>query len=71
MSTSVLVGAAAVLASLFIHLLFRWYCKGRYTAKGRLPPGCRGLPVIGETFQLFARSPSLELHPFFKRRLER
>ncbi|VAI34772.1 unnamed protein product [Triticum turgidum subsp. durum] len=71
MPGSVLLGAAAVLASLLILLLFRWYCGSSITAKGRLPPGSRGLPVLGETLQFFAGSPSLELHPFFKRRLER
>ncbi|XP_048531142.1 cytochrome P450 87A3-like [Triticum urartu] len=71
MPGSVLQGAAAVLASLLILWLFRWYCSSSITAKGRLPPGSRGLPVLGETLQFFAGSPSLELHPFFKRRLER
>uniref|UniRef100_A0A453LCQ9 Cytochrome P450 87A3 n=1 Tax=Aegilops tauschii subsp. strangulata TaxID=200361 RepID=A0A453LCQ9_AEGTS len=56
---------------LLILLLFRWYCSSSITGKGRLPPGSRGLPVLGETLQFFAGSPSLQLHPFFKRRLER
>ncbi|KAF8729021.1 hypothetical protein HU200_018332 [Digitaria exilis] len=30
-----------------------------------------GLPLIGETLEFFARSPSLDLLPFFKRRMER
>uniref|UniRef100_J3LRB3 Cytochrome P450 n=1 Tax=Oryza brachyantha TaxID=4533 RepID=J3LRB3_ORYBR len=40
-------------------------------AGGRLPPGSRGLPFLGETLQFFAQSPSLELHGFFKRRMDR
>uniref|UniRef100_I1PE11 Uncharacterized protein n=1 Tax=Oryza glaberrima TaxID=4538 RepID=I1PE11_ORYGL len=37
----------------------------------RLPPGSRGLPLLGESLEFFARSPSLELLPFLKQRLER
>ncbi|KAG8097715.1 hypothetical protein GUJ93_ZPchr0013g36457 [Zizania palustris] len=35
------------------------------------PPGSRGLPFLGETLEFFARSPSLNLPLFFKRRLDR
>jgi cytochrome P450 family 26 subfamily A len=37
----------------------------------RLPPGSRGLPLVGETLEFFTASPTLELLPFLKRRLER
>uniref|UniRef100_A0A0D9VXV3 Cytochrome P450 n=1 Tax=Leersia perrieri TaxID=77586 RepID=A0A0D9VXV3_9ORYZ len=40
-------------------------------ADARLPPGSRGLPIIGETLAFFARSPSLDLHAFFERRRRR
>ncbi|OEL21983.1 hypothetical protein BAE44_0017000, partial [Dichanthelium oligosanthes] len=36
-----------------------------------LPPGSRGMPLVGETFEFFTASPTLELPPFFKRGLER
>ncbi|KQJ86358.1 hypothetical protein BRADI_4g04931v3 [Brachypodium distachyon] len=71
MACSVLVVAAPLLASLLLHLYFKWWSSGPYKAKGRLPPGSRGLPVLGETLEFFRQSPSLELHPFFRRRLER
>ncbi|CAN6284314.1 unnamed protein product [Urochloa humidicola] len=54
---------------LFHTLLKRINRRWRYRAA--LPPGSMGLPLLGETFEFFARSPSLDLLPFFKRRMER
>uniref|UniRef100_A0A0E0RG31 Cytochrome P450 n=1 Tax=Oryza rufipogon TaxID=4529 RepID=A0A0E0RG31_ORYRU len=45
----------------------------QYSSKlvqGKLPPGSRGLPILGETLDFFSQSPSLELLGFFKRRLD-
>ncbi|KAF7017307.1 hypothetical protein CFC21_030772 [Triticum aestivum] len=67
----VLVGMAALLAAWLVHLVIRWNVGAPCKAGAVLPPGSRGLPVLGESLEFFARSPSLELTPFLKRRLER
>ncbi|RCV38734.1 hypothetical protein SETIT_8G166300v2 [Setaria italica] len=38
---------------------------------GRLPPGSLGLPIVGESFQFFKSSPSLDITDFYKLRLKR
>ncbi|VAH34178.1 unnamed protein product [Triticum turgidum subsp. durum] len=67
----VLVAMAALLAAWFIHFVIRWNTSPPCKAGAMLPPGSRGLPVLGESLEFFARSPSLELTPFLKRRLDR
>uniref|UniRef100_J3LRB2 Cytochrome P450 n=1 Tax=Oryza brachyantha TaxID=4533 RepID=J3LRB2_ORYBR len=42
-----------------------------WKAEARRLPGSMCLPILGETLQFFARSPSLQLPGFFKRRLDR
>jgi cytochrome P450 family 26 subfamily A len=62
----------AMVASLVHLVLTRYWNPYSKAAPGaRLPPGSRGLPIIGESLEFFAGSPSLELLPFLKRRLER
>jgi hypothetical protein len=58
-----------LLATLLIRLVLAWGLGERFDQ--RLPPGSRGLPLVGETLEFFTASPTLELLPFFKRRLER
>lgn len=53
------------------HLLLNKIYRRRWQYKAVLPPGSMGLPLLGETFEFFTRSPSLDLLPFFKRRMER
>ncbi|KAI3898236.1 hypothetical protein MKX03_029607 [Papaver bracteatum] len=53
----------------FSHYIYRWRnpkCNG-----GKLPPGSMGLPLIGETIQLFIPNNSLDMPRFFKKRLAR
>ncbi|CAN6323114.1 unnamed protein product [Urochloa humidicola] len=57
------------LATVVFRLVFGWWHGG--SCEARLPPGSRGLPLVGETLEFFTASPTLELLPFFKRRLER
>ncbi|KAI4367203.1 hypothetical protein MLD38_022966 [Melastoma candidum] len=38
---------------------------------GVLPPGSMGIPLIGETFQILIPSYSLDIHPFFTKRIKR
>ncbi|KAF7012850.1 unnamed protein product [Triticum aestivum] len=63
--------AVGMLAAWLIHLVMRWNMGPRCSAGALLPPGSRGLPLLGETLEFFARNPSLELSPFLKRRLDR
>lgn len=66
----------AFLAVMGVTLLAAWLLRlvfnnGRRRHDAMLPPGSMGLPLLGETLEFFTRSPSLDLVPFFKRRLER
>lgn len=51
--------------------LLKWKKNGGRAAEACPPPGSRGLPFLGGTLQFFAASPTLELPPFFKQRLDR
>ncbi|KAF8733326.1 hypothetical protein HU200_014930 [Digitaria exilis] len=62
-----------ITVSLFHLLLIRLkeHRRRRHCKMVFLPPGSMGLPLIGETIEFFTRSPSLDLLPFFKQRLQR
>jgi len=65
----VVVGATLMCIWLAHYLLKKINHRRRLQAV--LPPGSMGLPLLGETLEFFARSPSMDLLPFFKRRMER
>jgi hypothetical protein len=50
------------------HWVYRWI---NPPCNGRLPPGSMGFPIVGETFQFFRTSPSIDMPIYYKRRLER
>ncbi|KAJ1277111.1 hypothetical protein BS78_05G269300 [Paspalum vaginatum] len=66
----VVIGMTMVLAWLFQRLLKR-NSLGWQRCEPTLPPGSLGLPLLGETLQFFSWSSSLDMSPFFKKRLER
>ncbi|CAN6172228.1 unnamed protein product [Urochloa humidicola] len=66
----VVIGVTLITVWLF-HSLLKWNSHGRRRFAATLPPGSMGLPLLGETLQFFVQSPSLDLFPFFKRRLDK
>ncbi|KAF8704009.1 hypothetical protein HU200_031493 [Digitaria exilis] len=63
--------AVTVIIARLFHLLLKRSSRGRRRCAATLPPGSMGLPLVGETLRFFVQSPSLDLFPFFQRRLEK
>ncbi|KAJ1277125.1 hypothetical protein BS78_05G270400 [Paspalum vaginatum] len=66
----VVMGVTLILAWL-VQRLLKWKSLGWQRCDPTLPPGSLGLPLLGETLQFFTWSSSLDMSPFFKKRLER
>ncbi|KAL6894532.1 hypothetical protein ACP4OV_008630 [Aristida adscensionis] len=70
MSMHYLAGVSVtLLATFLLRLVLRW--RSGWSCQPGLPPGSRGLPLLGETLEFFTASPTVELLPFLKRRLDR
>ncbi|KAL6658230.1 hypothetical protein ACP70R_003816 [Stipagrostis hirtigluma subsp. patula] len=52
----------------FVHWVYKWV---NPPCKGKLPPGSMGFPIIGETFQFFKTSPSLDIPSCYQQRMKR
>ncbi|WVZ49261.1 hypothetical protein U9M48_000635 [Paspalum notatum var. saurae] len=66
----VVIGVTLILARL-LHRLLKWKSLGWQRCDPALPPGSLGLPLLGEKLQFFSWSSSLDMSPFFKKRLQR
>lgn len=47
------------------------YTRRNPAINGNLPPGSMGLPIVGETLQLFASQSSFDIHPFIKKKMNK
>ncbi|XP_062078420.1 beta-amyrin 16-alpha-hydroxylase CYP87D16-like isoform X1 [Humulus lupulus] len=67
-TNTVVVGLVGLLVIWLGNWIRRWR---NPKCNGILPPGSMGFPLIGETLSLIIPSYSLDLHPFFKTRIQR
>ncbi|KAK6136758.1 hypothetical protein DH2020_029512 [Rehmannia glutinosa] len=67
-----MLSVGVYIVSLIIIFVTGWIYKWRNPkCDGLLPPGSSGIPLIGESHQLFIPSYSHDVHPFIKKRLQR
>ncbi|WVZ74234.1 hypothetical protein U9M48_022444 [Paspalum notatum var. saurae] len=71
MESLVCVAAWAVTLAMVMASIMWAYRWSHPKAKGQLPPGSFGFPLLGETLQFFAPNPTCNVSPFVKKRLER
>ncbi|XP_021832917.1 cytochrome P450 87A3-like [Prunus avium] len=60
------------LVVLLVTYITHWITQWRNPkCNGVLPPGSMGWPLVGETLNAMTKSYSLDLHPFYKKRLQK
>lgn len=64
----VIYGVTLVIGWFLLHGVYRWM---NPQCNGRLPPGSMGFPLVGETFQFFKQSPSIDMPGYYKQRMKR
>ncbi|CDP16219.1 unnamed protein product [Coffea canephora] len=70
MWSTLLRAISSMVIAYLVYYVLKWLnpkCK----AGAGLPPGSMGLPLIGETLHLFFPSNSLDVHMFFKNRIQK
>uniref|UniRef100_A0A0E0MI90 Cytochrome P450 n=1 Tax=Oryza punctata TaxID=4537 RepID=A0A0E0MI90_ORYPU len=61
-------GVTLVIGWFLLHGVYRWM---NPRCNGRPPPGSMGFPLVGETFQFFKPSPSIDIPSYYKQRMKR
>ncbi|XP_043717919.1 cytochrome P450 87A3-like [Telopea speciosissima] len=65
---SVALFGVSLVVIYIVHWVYRW---SNPKCNGILPPGSMGFPLIGETLQYFIPTPSIDIQPFIKKRMDR
>ncbi|XP_006653690.1 cytochrome P450 87A3-like [Oryza brachyantha] len=74
--SEMLLGSYSYAALCGVTLIIGWLAHWAYkwmnpSCNGRLPPGSMGFPIVGETFDFFRASPSIDMPGYYKKRMKR